>query len=70
MNNKKKIMDEEEVYKLTPMGIALYCMIECGLIKNSDDPRFDRFWNSFIEGMERNEYVQAYMQAEDDYDFK
>lgn len=35
--------DDEEMYRLTPKGIAILSLLQCGLINSMDDPRANGF---------------------------
>ncbi len=49
---------EEEMFGLTPKGIALVAMMETGLVEDMDDPRIEGFWHIFFSLMERNGYTE------------
>lgn len=52
---KKK---EEEVYVITPKGLATLAMLHSGLIQTIEDPRLDGFWQMFMQDMEKHGYIQ------------
>lgn len=49
--------DSEERYVITPKGIANICMLQCGLIRDLNDSRFEGFWRMFEEDMKKCGYV-------------
>ena len=49
----------EEVYRLTPKGIASIAMLQTGLITSFDDPRFEGFWNIFVSKMIRGGFAEG-----------
>ena len=50
--------NDEEVYRLTPKGIAMVCLMDVGLLDDVDDKRFDLFWRLFEADMLRLGYVE------------
>lgn len=50
--------DGEERYTLTPKGLALIALQECGLIQSMEDPRVDGFWKLFEAYMREHGYVK------------
>lgn len=50
--------DDDEIYELTPKGIAIMAMLQTGLVRNSDDPRIEGFWTIFAKTMIEEGYVQ------------
>lgn len=50
--------DDNEIYQLTPKGIALLSLLQCGLITDMDDPRAEGFWILFESGMRKNDYIK------------
>ena len=60
-NNKKKKTHEEdeEVYQITPKGIAWAAACDVGWIRGGmDDEKFDRFWDKFELGMYKAGYIR------------
>ena len=44
-------------------------MLQCGLIADINDPRFEGFWRMFCEDMEKHNYVSSDEDDDaDDYD--
>lgn len=43
--------EEDELYVITPKGLAALCMIQCGLVDGFSDPRIEGFWTLFEHGM-------------------
>lgn len=50
---------QEEMYMLTPKGIALGAMYDAGLINTMDNPKFEKFWNEFYSNMAKFKYVKT-----------
>lgn len=50
--------ETEETYQLTPKGCAACAMLDADLVKHSEDPRVDRFWELFTDMMRSNGYLQ------------
>lgn len=50
-------MGDEEKYVITPKGIAVLALMECGLIDSTDDPRINGFWRCFDQEMMKAGYV-------------
>lgn len=49
---------KEEMYRLTPKGIAVLAMLQTGLLEDMVDPRIEGFWTIFEALMTRNGYVE------------
>lgn len=49
--------EDEERFVTTPKGIAVFAMLECGLIQSIEDPRVNGFWRMFEQDMRRSGYV-------------
>ena len=49
---------ENEVYMITPKGIAVLALLESGLVTSFEDPRIDGFWKLFEFGMQERGYVK------------
>ena len=56
--NEDNNTEDEEMYRITPKGIALFSMLQCGLINSVEEPRFEGFWTLFEAGMRKHDYVQ------------
>ena len=56
--------ESEERYVITPKGIATLAMLRTGLIQNTDDPRFEGFWQLFESDMEKLGYVVYEQEVE------
>lgn len=50
--------DDNTTYQITPKGIALVSLLQCGLINDMNDPRVEGFWMLFENGMRRSGYIQ------------
>lgn len=48
----------ENVYKITPKGIATLALLQTGLVNEMDDPRIEGFWTIFKAVMQRHDYVK------------
>ena len=57
VNDKNVYNNDEEMYRITPKGIALVSMLQCGLVDNIDDPRLEGFWALFEAGMRKHGYI-------------
>ena len=55
--NEEDTDKDEETYRITPKGIALFSMLQCGLINSIEDPRAEGFWILFETGMKKHEYI-------------
>lgn len=49
---------EEEVLTLSPKGCALVALMDAKLVRTTDDPQIDVFWDSFSKLMEKFGYVK------------
>ena len=56
--NEELLDDDNEMYQITPKGIALLSLLQCGLITDMDDPRVEGFWALFENGMRKNDYIK------------
>lgn len=45
-------------FVLSPKGIAILSMLQCGLVTTSADPRIDGFWTLFEQDMHRLGYFE------------
>lgn len=52
-----EMIPDDEVYTITPKGIASLALAQCGLITNSNDPRVDGFWTIFEASMRMCGYI-------------
>ena len=50
--------DDNVMYQITPKGIALLSLLQCGLITDMDDPRAEGFLTLFESGMRKNDYIK------------
>lgn len=50
-------MHDDTVIKLTPKGIVAINLMQCGMVKDLDDPLIQLFWNSFEEDLRMFGYV-------------
>lgn len=50
--------EEEERYMLTPKGIAILSLLQCGLVNDMNDQRVEGFWMLFENGMRKSGYIQ------------
>lgn len=55
---------EDEVYQITPKGIAVISLLQTGLASDIDDPRIDGFWSLFEQSMIRHGYVESVIDGE------
>lgn len=56
----------EEVYTITPKGICVLAMQRCGLISDMYDPRFEGFWELFVNDMTRHNYIASSEESHED----
>lgn len=49
--------DDNEMYQITPKGIAILSLLQCGLISDMEDPRVEGFWTLFENGMMKSGYM-------------
>jgi len=49
--------DDNEMYQITPQGIAALSLLQCGLVEHMDDPRINGFWALFESGMIKSGYI-------------
>lgn len=52
-----ELISDNDVFVLTPKGIATVALSRCGLITNSNDPRVDGFWTIFEGCMRKSGYI-------------
>ena len=52
------MMDDEEVYELTPKGIFALALLKTKLIEDVMDWRIDTAWTIFELVMKQNGYIQ------------
>lgn len=56
---------EDEVFTLSPRGIASIAMLRAGLASSSEDPRIDGFWELFESMMRKHGYVSENEEESD-----
>lgn len=50
--------DDDEVYVVTPKGLATLALLDASLVDDFDDHRIDLFWDLFEKDMQAHGYVQ------------
>lgn len=50
--------DDGVKYVIAPKGVAVLAMLDCGLITDIEDRRFEVFWELFEARMKKLNYIQ------------
>lgn len=56
--NEELLDDDNVMYQITPKGIAVMSLLQCGLITDMNDPRAEGFWTLFEDGMNKSGYIK------------